>query len=72
MYTDCGGFLETLPTVATIVEKGQVLARMRNIFGDIIREYHAPHDGVIIGRSVNPVSQTGARIVHLGEIGSEE
>lgn len=72
MYTDCGGFLETLPTVATIVEKGQVLARMRNIFGDIIREYHAPHDGIIIGRSIDPVSQTGARIVHLGEIGSEE
>lgn len=68
IYTDCGGFLETIPSVATKVEKGEMIARMRNIFGDVIREYRAPHDGIIIGRSVNPVAQTGARVVHLGKI----
>ena len=47
-------------------EKGQTIARVRNIFGDVIREYAAPEDGIIIGRSVNPLNQTGSRIVHLG------
>ncbi len=66
LYTDKGGFLETIPTVASLVQEGEVIARLRNIFGDVIREYKAPHDGVIIGRSVNPIAQSGARIVHLG------
>ena len=69
IYTEEGGMLETLPAVTEIVEKGQVIARMRNIFGDIIREYLAPESGVVIGRSADPVAQTGARIVHLGILG---
>ena len=32
----------------------------------------APSDGIVIGRSTNPVSVTGARIIHLGIIGEEE
>lgn len=66
MYTQEGGFLETIFPVATVVQKGECLARMRNIFGDVVKEYKAPCDGVIIGRSVNPVAQSGARVVHLG------
>ena len=49
-----------------IVEKGEKIATLRNIFGDIVEEYFAPEKGVIIGKNVNPVSQTGGRILHLG------
>lgn len=66
IYTQEGGFLETIPPVATVVYEGMVIARMRSIFGDVIKEYLAPCDGVIIGRSVNPIAQSGARIIHLG------
>ena len=69
IYTNKGGFLETIPLVATHVTEGEVIARMRNIFGDVIREYKAPYYGIIIGRSVNPIAQTGARIIHLGKVG---
>ena len=31
-------------------------------------EYRAPYRGIVIGKSVEPVSATGARIVHLGHI----
>jgi len=31
-----------------------------------LREYVAPHDGIVVGRSVNPVGPSGARILHLG------
>ncbi len=66
IYTDCGGFLSVLPDVADRVQQGELIARQTNVFGDLIREYFAPVDGVIIGKSINPVSPTGARIVHLG------
>jgi predicted deacylase len=66
MYTDHGGLLDVVPKVTQLVEQGEVVARLSNLFGDVVREYAAPERGVIVGRSVNPVGPTGARIVHLG------
>lgn len=66
MYTSAGGLLEVLPPLASFVEKGQVVARQLNAFGDAIAQYVAPEAGVVIGKSVSPVAATGARILHLG------
>lgn len=66
LYTDSGGLLEVFPGLSELVVKGQRIARLINIFGDVVHEYTAPHDGVVIGKSTNPVAQTGARILHLG------
>lgn len=66
MYTDTGGLLTVLPSVTDLVKKGQVVARLSNLFGDLIKEYTAPEDGVVIGKSVSPVNQAGGRILHLG------
>lgn len=66
LYTDRGGILTVMPQVAEMVEKDQVVARMHNIFGDLIREYRAPERGVVIGKSESPINQTGGRILHLG------
>ena len=72
LLTDRGGLLSVIPKVTNLVKKGDLIATQINIFGDVIREYHAPEDGIVIGHSVNPVSQTGARILHLGVLMSEE
>jgi uncharacterized protein len=66
MYTEVGGVLEVFPQLATRVRKGELVARVTDIFGDLIEEYRAPEDGIIIGRSTHPVNQTGSRIIHLG------
>lgn len=66
LYTDEGGILTVLPQLTELVEAGQVVARLHNIFGDLIKEYQAPEDGIIIGKSVSPINQTGGRILHLG------
>jgi len=71
IYTDHGGLLEVFPQVAESVAQGDLIARQRDIFGDVVREYHAPRSGVVIGRSTNPVGQTGARILHLGDVVDE-
>lgn len=71
LYTDHGGLLEVFPRMVDRVAKDEPIARLTNIFGDVVREYRAPADGVIIGKSVDPVAETGARIVHLGEIAED-
>lgn len=66
IYTDIGGILQVHVGLTDHVEEGQKIATIRNVFGQIIKEYHAPQSGIIIGKSVNPISQTGSRIIHLG------
>jgi predicted deacylase len=70
MYTDRGGLLEVFPKVTERVEAGQPIARLVDAFGDELVTYTAPHDGVIIGRAVDPVAAAGSRIVHLGVLAS--
>lgn len=72
ILTDRGGLLTVLPKVTELVKKGDVIATQSNIFGDLMRTYYAPEDGVVIGHSVNPVCQTGSRILHLGILMNEE
>lgn len=68
LYADQGGLLEVLPKNTDLVEMNQVVAQQRNIFGEVIAQYRAPYNGIVIGKSVNPVAQTGARILNLGAI----
>ena len=68
MYTDRGGLLTVNAELREKVKEGDVVATLRNVFGDKIKDYHAPSDGIIIGKSVSPVNQTGGRILHLGSI----
>jgi len=71
LYTDQGGLLDVLPKVTDRVEQGQEIARMVDAFGRTIRTWAAPHEGIVIGRAVDPVAASGARILHLGRIAEE-
>ena len=66
IYTDTGGILEVFPPLGAWLEKGDSIAEVRDIFGRLQRRYFAPERGVVIGKSVDPVSPTGSRILHLG------
>lgn len=66
IYTDKGGILNVHPAVADTVKKGQLIATLRNIFGDVIKQYFAPESGIVIGKSTSPINQSGGRILHLG------
>lgn len=66
LYADQGGLLSVIPDANTYVAEGEQVARIHNIFGDIVQEYAAPKSGIVIGKEVNPVNQTGGRILHLG------
>lgn len=61
-----GGMMRVTHRVAERINKGDRICTQVNIFGDLMREYVAPEDGIVIGHCVNPIGQTGARIMHLG------
>lgn len=66
IYTDTGGLLTVNRELREKVKQGDTIAHLRNIFGTKIRDYYAPYDGIVIGKSTSPVNQTGGRILHLG------
>ncbi|KAJ2595165.1 hypothetical protein GGF39_003935 [Coemansia sp. RSA 1721] len=66
IFAKSGGILTVYPELATWVRAGDLIATVKNVFGDVEEEYYAPQDGVIVGKHVDPVCQTGNRILHLG------
>jgi predicted deacylase len=66
IHTDTGGLLEVHPELVQHVREGERIATVTNAYGDVVREYFAPEDGIVIGKSTNPMNQSGSRILHLG------
>lgn len=66
IYTDVGGLLRVHVDLMDVVKEGDLIASIRDVFGNLIKEYFAPEKGIVIGKSVSPVNQTGGRILHLG------
>jgi predicted deacylase len=48
IYTKTGGVLEVYPPVNTVVRKGDLIARIKNIFGNIVDEIFCPSHGVVL------------------------
>ena len=71
IHADRGGTLEVEPDVCDRVALGQVVARVRNVFGKVVSECVSPEDGIVVGKATNPACETGARVVHLG-VGSDK
>ena len=72
LYTDRGGLLRVLPQITEQVRGGDPVAELVDPFGRHVKTYTAPHDGVVIGRALDPVAGTGARILHLGRLAGSD
>ncbi|KAK9767646.1 hypothetical protein K7432_002412 [Basidiobolus ranarum] len=70
IFAPSGGILSVLPDVNTWVKRNEPIAYLHNIFGDLEATYYAPEDGIVIGKNVDPVCQSGNRILHLGVVDS--
>jgi predicted deacylase len=66
LYTNEGGLLTVLPAVGERVAAGQEIAVVKTVFGETVKSLSSPESGIVIGKSVNPVNQSGSRILHLG------
>ena len=68
IYTREGGLLGVTPELTEHVEAGAPIAHLRDVFGQDLRTIHAPEAGVVVGKAVDPIAQTGARVLHLGRV----
>ncbi|NNM18343.1 MAG: succinylglutamate desuccinylase/aspartoacylase family protein [Croceitalea sp.] len=66
IYIDKGGYLDILVDINQKLIKGEKLAILKNAFGEVTATYFVPEDGIVIGKSTNPVNGSGGRIIHLG------
>jgi predicted deacylase len=72
MFTESGGVLDVLPELTQQVTKGEMVARVNDVYGNIVEEYFAPGSGIVIGKSIDPVNQTGSRIAHIGVLATPD
>lgn len=63
-----GGILEIKTKLTTMVEEGEIVAIVYDVFGDIIEEIKAQSRGIVIGMRTKPCCNAGDRIVHLGNV----
>ncbi len=54
------------------VRAGQVVAEIRDMFGDVIEELRAPFNGIIVRCSLLPTVATGARVCNVYQTDREE
>lgn len=66
LYSTSGGIIDVKPMLTDRIEKGQVIANIYNVFGELKDQIISDHDGVVIGKNVSPCCEAGDRILHLG------
>lgn len=66
IYSHVGGIIQVHVELTQKLKKGELIATIRDVFGNILKEYIAPENGIVIGKSTNPIGQTGSRLIHLG------
>lgn len=66
IYSKKGGIVDVLPKLADSVQKGQTIAHVYNVFGQVKEDIIADKAGIVIGKNINPSCNAGARILHLG------
>lgn len=66
IFSRVGGVIDVLPALTKKLKKGDLVARVYNVFGEIVEEILSPKDGVVIGKNTSPSCEAGSRILHLG------
>ncbi len=66
MRSDEGGILIVFPKLLQKVKQGELIAEVRNIFGEMQKQFFSPHDGIVIAKNTNPICQTGTGILNIG------
>jgi predicted deacylase len=62
-----GGLLHRRVELNDIVKKGEVVATITDLFGEVVEEIVAPQDGPIVRVATFPAVSAGERVVQLGE-----
>lgn len=66
IYSKKGGIIDVFPKLADQVNKGEVIAKVYDVFGNVREEIVADKSGVVIGKNMRPNCSAGTRVLHLG------
>ncbi len=66
LYSSKGGIVEVYPNLTDFVKKGQVVAKVYDVFGQVKEEVRSDREGIVIGKNIKPNIDAGARLVHVG------
>lgn len=66
IYSKRGGIVDVLPGLTNKVKKGEVIAKVYDVFGQVKEEVMADREGFVIGKNISPACDAGTRILHLG------
>lgn len=66
IYSSRGGIVDVLPNLTDKVEKGDLIAKVYDVFGQVKEKVRADRSGVVIGKNVRPNCDAGTRLLHLG------
>ena len=66
IYSRRGGIVDVLPSLADTIRKGDLIAKVYDVFGHVKEEIIADRSGIVIGKNVRPNCDSGARILHIG------
>ena len=65
-----GGLLRIYKSDGALVRTGELLATVADPFGGREQEIHAPFSGIIVGRTVMPITNEGDAVFHIGRLSS--
>lgn len=66
IHSTKGGVVDVTANLAEKVNKGDILATVYDVFGQVKEKIISTHTGVVIGKNVRPNCEVGTRLVHLG------
>ena len=66
LFSQAAGILVVKPALAAWVRRGDVIAEIHSVWGDLVERIVATVDAIVVGKSTNPVCNTGDRLLHLG------
>jgi predicted deacylase len=62
VWSEKGGIVEYTVKMGDRVKKGSTLAKIRNVFGEVVQEVKMPEDGYMVSGSSANATQTGGWI----------
>lgn len=66
IYSKKGGIIDVFPKLADKIKKGDIIAKVYDVYGQVKETIIADKAGVVIGKNIRPNCDAGTRVLHLG------
>ncbi len=71
-FSTKGGLFRTKKQLRDRVKKGELIATISDLFGEVVEEVKAPHDGIIVSQRTFPTIHAGEWTVYVGTYSVEK